>query len=305
MDQPEEAARAVSTLEHDLVTAGTRTEFDALFKRAQVLVKHLEQDQSLGPQERAAVERHVRDILKRGRIDYERNRAHATSALVVSVDRLELFLETLAEAGTIAAVQEVRADLRLIRESMQAAAAWAPLKMQARAWELWQSANQTAWNTLNQLWRQNEISLATVLDRAETELERGNLRAAKTQIKEFHEQAKTSESSHASMKVLRVRAREIWNRTTVASKERHEAYVVTARKRLGYMRTLLGRVHLNRQRVESDVSKLELDLQRAQTDVASALLRGQLAERRKQLRHLDSETADLVQRINEAEKIAT
>ncbi len=315
MDQPEEAAPAVSSvddaaqtisaLEGELATAGTRPQFDALFKRAQALTMHIETDGSLGTQERAAVEQHLRDILKRARVDYDRNRARANSALAISAERLALFVETLAEAETIPAVQEVRADLRLVRASLQGASAWAPRDAQARAWEQWQTANQTAWNTLNERWKQNELSLAALLDRAETEMGRGNPRAAKTKIKEFHEQTKTAESSHASMKMLRVRARELWDRATIASKERHEAYVLIARKRLDYMRTLLGRTQQNRHGVESDVSTLELNLQKAQTDVAVALLRGQLEERRKELRRLESETAGLLQRISEAEKVVT
>jgi hypothetical protein len=103
------------------------------------------------------------------------------------------------------------------------------------------------------------------------------------------------------MKALRVRARELWDRATEVSKERHEAYVVVARKRLDYMHTLLGKAQQNRQRIEGDVAMIELNLQKAQTDVAAALLRGQLEERRRELRRLDLETSGLMQRINEAE----
>jgi hypothetical protein len=107
------------------------------------------------------------------------------------------------------------------------------------------------------------------------------------------------------MKKLRSRARQLWERATAASKEQHEAYVVIARKRLDYLRTLADRAAQNRRKVESEVSVLEAKLQQAQTDVAAALLRGQLEERRKQLRRLDAESAGLVQRIGEAEGSVT
>jgi hypothetical protein len=301
----EDAAQAVSALEGDLVTAESRAQFDALFKRAQALSKQFETDESLGAQERAAVEQHVRDVLKRARVDYDRNRARAEAALAASAERLALSLETLTEADTIPAVQEVRADLRLIRESLQAASVWASRDAEARTWHLWQTANQTAWNTLNECWKRNELALAALLDRAEAEMERGNPRGAKMQIKQFHEQTKIAECSHASTKMLRVRANALWDRATVLSKEQHDAYIVIARKRLDYMRRLLMRAEQNRQRVESDVSSLEVDLQQAQTDVAAALLRGQLEGRRKELRRLQTETAGLLQRISETEKVVT
>jgi hypothetical protein len=107
------------------------------------------------------------------------------------------------------------------------------------------------------------------------------------------------------MKVLRARANALWDRATVLSREQHDAYVVIARKRLDYMRRLLMRAEQNRQRVESDVSSLEINLQQTRTDVAAALLRGQLEERRKELRRLQTETAGLIQRISETEKVVT
>jgi hypothetical protein len=301
----DDAAEAVSALEGELVAAQTRSQFEVLFRRGQTLAQQIELDESLGPHERAAVEQHVRDVVRRARMDYDRHRAQATSILAANTDRMNLALETLAEADTVAVVQEVRADLRLVREAMQGASAWAARDAQNRSWELWQRANQAAWDRLNELWKQNELGLAAHLDRAEAELGRGNPRGAKLEIKAFHELAKASGTSHATMKSLHSRARELWDRSTAASKERHEAYVVIARKRLDYMRTLLGKAKQNRQRIEADIAMIEANLQTAQTDVAAALLRGQLQERRKELRRLDSETNGLMQRISEAEAAVT
>jgi hypothetical protein len=301
----DDAAEAVSALEGELVAAQTRPQFEALFRQGQTLAQQIASDESLGPHERAAVEQHVRDVVRRARSDYDQKRAQAAAVLAANTDRLNLALETVAEADTVAAVQEVRADLRLIREATQSASAWAARDAQTRSWELWQRANQAAWDRINELWKENELELASHLDRAEAELARGNPRGAKSEIKAFHELAKTSGSSHAAMKSLRSRARELWDRATAASKERHEAYVVIARKRLDYMRTLLGKAKQNRLRIEADVAAIEANLRTAQTDVAAALLRGQLEERRKELRRLDSETNGLMQRISEAETVLT
>ena len=191
----------------------------------------------------------------------------------------------------------MRTDLRLIREKLRAASAWAPRDVQARVWGHWQKVNQDAWTKLNECWNRNEGTLMTILDRAESDMARGNPRAAKMQIKQFHESAKSAEASHASMKKLRSRGRDLWNRATAASKEQHEAYVVIARKRLDHLRLLADRAAQNRNMVQSEVSMLEARLQQAQTDIAAALVRGQLEERRKQLRRLDVESAGLARRI--------
>jgi hypothetical protein len=269
------------------------------------LVQQIDTDGNLGLLERAAVDQHLRELLQRARIDYDRNRDAARSALAESVDRLALSRESLVEAKTIAEVQEVRADLRMMRDSLRAANAWASRDDQTRVWEQWQQTNQTAWTKLNECWSRNEGTLAAVLDRTESDLERGRARAAKAQIKQFHELAKSAEGSHAAMKRLRTRARELWDRATVASKEQHEAYIIIARKRLDYLRILADRAAQNRERMESEVAALEVESKQAQTDVAAALLRGRLEERRKQLRRVDAESAGLARRIEETEKVVT
>ncbi len=299
----EEAAFVVTMLEGQLIAAETKPQFDALFKRAQEFAQQIEGDGRLGAQERAAVDQHLRELLLRARVDYDRNRDAARSALMETADRLTLSIESVEEAESAAQVQEVRTDLRLIRESLKSASAWAPRDVQARVWDQWQGANQAAWAKLNECWSRNEGALSAVLERAESAMERGNPRAAKVQIKQFHELAKGAEGSHASMKQLRGRARQLWDRATAASKEQHEAYVVIARKRLDHLRTLAERAAQTRMRIEMEVGELESDLQQAQTDVAAALLRGRLEARRKELRQVDSESAGLLRRIEEAEKV--
>lgn len=301
----EDAASVVSMLEGQLIAAEGKPQFDALFKRAQEFAQQVEGDASLGPLERAAVDQHLRELTLRARVDYDRNRDAARSALMETADRLSLCVESLAEADNAPQVQEVRSDLRLVRESLKSAGAWAPRDLQARVWGQWQEANQAAWNKLNECWKRNEDTLSAVLERAESAMERGNPRAAKLQIKQFHEMAKSAEGSHAAMRQLRLRARHLWDRATEASKEQHEAYVVIARKRLDHLRTLAERAAQTRKRIEMEVGALESNLQQAQTDVAAALLRGQLEARRKELRRVDSESAGLVRRIDEAEKIVS
>jgi hypothetical protein len=299
------AASAVSMLEGELIAAETKPQFDALFRRAHELGRQIDRDETLGPLERGAVDQHLRELLMRARTEYDRRRASARSGLADTADRLRLSEESLADADTIAHIQEVRADLRLIREGLRSANAWAPRELQGRVWEQWQRANQTAWTKLNEFWSRNEDALNAVLERAEEALKRGNPRAAKGQIKGFHELAKSAEGSHGAMKRLRVRARDLWDRATVASKQQHEAYVVIARKRLDHLRLLAERTAQTRRRIEAEVTALETDLKQTQTDVAAALLRGQLEARRKDLRRIDSGSAGLLQRIDEAEKVVT
>ncbi|HEX6507267.1 MAG TPA: hypothetical protein VF221_06515 [Chloroflexota bacterium] len=309
--EPEEPAgiddlsEAVSTLEGELISASTRTEYDALMKQGQVLVQRISSAEGLGPQERAAVEYHVRDILKRARVDFDRDREICSGQLLNARERLTLLCESFEDAGSITDIQETRADLRLLRGEIESASAWAPRDDQMQTWQLWQSANQAAWQRLNELWKENEAILVTLLDGANAQLERGNPRAAKEMIKEFHAAGKARECSHEAMKGLRRRAQELWDTATEAAKAKHEAYVLVAHKRLDHLRTLLGRSSQVRQRIEGDVAHLQNQLTQAQTEVAAALIRGQIQERQKELRRVAEEAEGLAQRIADTERALT
>lgn len=298
----EATSQAVLALEGEFVTAESRSQFDRLFRRAQAVASTIETGAPPESPRLAAVQRHLQDILRRARSDYDRRQEVADSELAVTLDRLALSLETLGEVDSISGIQEVRADLRLIREAVRTASAWASRGSQARSWNAWQTANQTAWTILNECWKVNELALSSLLDQTATELDRGEPGVAKAKIKEFHDQAKQLETSHDALKTLRGRARELWERATVDSKERHEAYLVLARRRLEYMRTLWDAAQQRERRLAAEMSALELTLQRAQTEVAAALIRGQLDAGRKELRRLQTETARLGQRIGIADR---
>jgi hypothetical protein len=298
----EAVSDAVSALEGDLCVASTRTEFDALFKRGQELAQRVATDVGLGPQERAAVEDHLRDILHRARADYDARRAQSAEGLRQARERVSLASDSLAEAQSVADVQEIRADLRLTREGLQTAGAGSARDDQAQTWSLWQATNQAAWGRLNELWTENEQALRTLLDAAQTDVEAGNPRAAKERIKSFHAMARTRECSHDAMKTLRRQAQQLWDDATRAAEQKHEAYLLVARRRLDHLRSLLGRSEQARARIEEDMRQLRDQLGRAQTDVAAALIRGQLEQREKEIRRFTAEGEVLARRIADTER---
>ncbi len=306
-EQPElsidQAAAAVSELEDILIQSSERTAFDTFFARSRAFAESLRTDDTIGTHERGALEQHIREMCRRARIEYDRRQSDANAALGLAAERLTLANETLSDIHSIAEIEEVRADLRLVRAGMESTGGWASRDMQARIWQMWQRANETAWSALTTQWTENEHSLTRILDRAEAELQAGRPRAAKDAIKSFHDRAKTDPSSRTSLKTLRQRAKELWNTSSVASKEQHDAYLAIARRRLEHMRGLLRRNESTQREVESDIGRLQAALSEAQTDVAAALLRGQIDGRHKELRRLEAEFKALEERIRETEAV--
>lgn len=219
------------------------------------------------------------------------------------MERLRLAEEALEAASTTAEVQEVRADLKLLRTSVGEAGAWSPRSEHSAAWSLWQATNQAAWEKLSSIWSTNEQRLHEMLDSADDQLKQGSPRAAKEQIKAFHTATRTHECSHQATKRLRIRAHALWDAATAAAKERHEAYLTVARRRLEHLHLVLHRAEEARERVEDMRVSLEEQLSRSETEIAAALLRRGIEEHQRELRRIAGEVEELRKRIADTEAI--
>lgn len=215
---------------------------------------------------------------------------------------LDLTQETLAEAATIAAVQEVRADLALLRSQIESSSA---SLRKTGLWERWQVINHAAWTKLTELWGSNETVLAATLDEADLRVQQADARGAKDTIKRFHAASSELECSHRALKSLRSRANEIWKQADNVGREKHARYLEQAAGRVERWRQAQARRHRQRASIEHDISVLERELDRSSSGVGQALLRGQIEERRKALVTLQSEEKELERQIETVERALT
>jgi chromosome segregation ATPase len=230
----------------------------------------------------------------------QRERIEQQQALEARVaDGLLLASESLAEARTISGIQEVRADLALLRSQIELAS------FQLRRsglWDRWQELNRAAWERLNELWSENESVLVTILDEAATKAERGDARGAKEAVKRFHATSSELECSHRGLRSMRTRAHEVWKKADEVGREKHARYLEQAAGRVERWRQAQARRHRQRASIEHDLAVLQRELDRASTGVGQALLRGQIEERRKALAALESEEQDLQRQIEDTER---
>ena len=133
---------------------------------------------------------------------------------------------------------------------------------------------------------QNEGTLSALLDDAENSISSGDPRRSKDLIKAFHTQAAQLECPRNALRPLRARAHQLWQEADEIAKQKHADYLVHAQKRLRQMQDQYRRNAQTAEGISRDVAMLEKRWREATTDVAAAMVRGQLAERRRALADL-------------------
>jgi hypothetical protein len=214
---------------------------------------------------------------------------------------LRLGDEALGAADSVESVQEIRADLTLLRKRIEEEGHSVDRASRESVWTHWQETNQRAWQALNACWRRNEDHLRSILDGARGRVSAGDAPGAREQVRTFHSAVGTHECSHRALRELRAVAAAIWAEAEVLARARREAHRRWAGERVEGWKRARERVRRERAAIEGEIAVLERQAAGAPTDVGAALLRGRLAERRKALAEVDNAASKLDQQIDAAE----
>lgn len=228
-------------------------------------------------------------------------RQHASRWRAALVDALHLGDEALAAADSVESVQEVRADLALLRKRIEEEGHSVDRATRETVWNHWQETNQRAWQALNDRWNENEEHLRTVLEDARSRVRAGDPAAARERIRTFHASVAEHECSHRALRELRGLAATLWAEAEDLSRSKRESYRRWAGQRLEGWRRARERLSRERRTIEAEIEALERQAAGTPTDVGAALLRGRLAERRKALDDLDLENRTLADQIERVE----
>jgi hypothetical protein len=262
------------------------------------LNERLRTAQAVTLEDKLALQHRLNELCQRARQDQKALQVAREQQQKEILESLDLAREGLSSAESVDAIQEIRADLSLLRERVQSA----PRSVARAVWPSWQEINTQAWTRLNETWERNEVGLSALLDEAEVHLSEGRIRETRERIKQFHEDLAQHECSHRAVRALRSRAHALWSRADEAGKQRREQYVEQAARRLDYWKRLQARRATARQTIEREIVMLERQAGSAPTGVGAALLRGQLEERRKALHTIDLEDRQLQERIDGVER---
>ena len=295
----EELGLAVQELE-DGIQSGSTSRRDA-WNALRDLQQRVSSAPAITLDDKLALMERLRALGHRLREEQKEARRHATGWRASLTDALRLGDEALAAADSIETVQEVRADLVLLRKRIESEGNSVDRQTRASVWTHWQETNQRAWQALNELWQQNERVLTEVLEEARARIAAGDPGGARERVRAFHSAISSHECSHRALRELRATAGSLWGEAESLGRANREAYERWAGHRLEGWKRSRERLSRDGAGIEAEITALQRQAAGAPTDVGAALLRGRLAERRKALGDLGAEMTKLTRQIEGAE----
>jgi len=248
--------------------------------------------------DKLALHRRLNELCQRARLHQKSLQQEAARERDELRDSIALVRETLEGEPSSGELHELRAELVALRDRLRSGESTLRHIDRQHTWQAWQQTNQLAWRRLNELWKESEQILTAILDEAEVRLAAGDTRAAKDKIKAFHVTAANHECSHAALRGLRGTANRMWEQADARAREKHQAYLEHARRRLGSWRTAQQRNSRRLVDIEKEIAQLEQQAGVASTDVAAAMARGQIAERKRALAEVEADNRALEERIS-------
>lgn len=256
---------------------------------------------ALSPDDVAGLQSDLRAIAVALRERQKSARKQANAVRSSLRESIDLAREAVDAAQSIADLHETRADLLLIKERLTKDGHVLDRATRQVLWQSLQAVNQKAWDGLTAAWEDNRRALEEMLQQAAARLEARDARAAREQIKVFHTTLGEVECNRRAQHELQAAARRLWQQSTELAQEKRAAYLVHAARRVEDWKRALRRQDATRRELEADVRTLEQQASTASTDVAAALVRGQLNERRKALRDLENSSEQLRKHIGDAQ----
>lgn len=215
---------------------------------------------------------------------------------------LDLAGDLLTEKSTASDVEQVRADLAIVRERLDVTGTILGRTGRHAIWQRWQSLNQAAWRALTEQWQAGATSLESLLDEAESAIATGHLREARERLQTFRTAVASTAVSGQSRRELERRAGALWKRCATLAREQHQRYLEHTERRVKVWRASLGRQERARAHLAREVERVQRQAAAAPTDVGAALLRGQATQQQRSVVRLDGSIRELEQRIRQAEE---
>jgi hypothetical protein len=296
------AGEGLDAIERDAVVAAERNDFHNVWRQVRELGEGIRTAPSISGPDRIRLQRRLNSIV-RGVRESQRALQRESQAVFDELSAsLQLAEDSVAEASSIADLEEVRADLGLLRDRITGLPPTFPRGRRSQLWNRWQTVNRTNWSALVERWTANEEALGATLDEAERALEAGNLRGARDAVRALHAAMTETPVSQRGARSLRGRANAIWQRAAERGREQQAQYLNSLRGRMGRWRAAMERLEQRRAHLESQEEQLQRQADSAQTDIAHALAVGQLAEIRKMIEAVQRDSRALHQQIAEAEE---
>lgn len=242
--------------------------------------------------------------LRRRQIERERAARERFTALT---EALDLAAEGLQQSIHSAQLQDVHADLTLLREQLDNGRSILNRGQRQQLWERWQTLNTNTWQRMQESKQARLTELAAYLEVAQEQLAARKPQDAKASIKQFHAAAQAVGATRGTLEQLRVQARSLWEEATELGAEKHRNHVRWLQNRIRQAEREKQQLAAQHKRAADSLQALQDQVGEQATAVGAALLRGQLAARQRdfrdadvRLRRAEREIKDLQSALGEA-----
>lgn len=222
-------------------------------------------------------------------------------------DALDLAAEGLQESIHSSQLQDVHADLTLLREQLDNARSILNRGQRQQLWDRWQTLNTNTWQSMQESKQARLTELAAYLDAAQEHLAARRPQDAKASIKQFHAAAQAVGATRGPLEELRVQARRLWDESTELGAEKHRNHVQWLQNKIRQAEREKQQLSAQHKRAAGLLQALQDQMGEQTTAVGAALLRGQLAARQRdvrdahvRLRRAEREIEDLRSALGEA-----
>lgn len=216
-------------------------------------------------------------------------------------DSINLARERTRDAQTFTEIDEIRADLKALRETIERDRIL-DKKSHFAVWDAWQEANTEAWAALNVHREQHARFLAEILEEARAKAAAHDAQGTRVAVRRFQAEIATHPCTVDTLRELRQQANKLWQQAREIAREKHAAYMANASRRVEQWRFQHARNVETRTMLETELRDLQMRADSASTDVGAALLRGQVEERRRALNDLEARDRAVVDQIEETER---
>lgn len=295
-----EAHACIDQLERDFLAERVNSPYRRFWEQVRELNERVRVAPAIKLDDKQTLQRRINTLCQQVRqqqkIQHERAAAWQADMLQV----LGLAEAGLGGAESIGEIQEIREDLTRIRARLDEDPG-TDRRARQQVWDAWQGLNRASWEKLTDLWQHNEEALTALLQQAEQRLEARDARGGRELIKDLQRRLNDEPCSRAASLQLRARARSLWQQSTQVAQEKREKYLAFLTRQIPSWQTAITRSERRRGELEREIGELERLAAAPGTAVGTALLRGQLEDRRRQLTDLLAQQEDLQKKLVNAQ----
>jgi hypothetical protein len=297
-----EVGSALDAIESEFWPEPSDPSFRSFWPRIRALGDRLRTAPAIDIENKLQLLGRVRQITKRAREDQEvffGEQRHRKQELL---DRIEELRAQAIESSDPEDVRRLRQELADMRDTVST------VQMPTRGdrqevWDSWHAATKSVWDHLSALWQANEQELSSLLDQAQSRLDRGNIREARDFVRQFNSRSHALEVSHKLVRSLRARANELWRGAEEVAKAKHETFVATAPRKVERWKNVKGRNTQAIARLRAEIGELEANENAG--GVAAAFARAMISDKLRELGKLESTNDSLEDRIESTEAALT